>query len=124
MSNILQKYQEQIEDITEFIEDNEMSYQDEYLREMLRTAFKVNKNNTVFTVYDELRDYSIEEIEEVFNLIKSIKNWEPLQKVDLEDMIDEIATGNWLLTDLAETDDEELINEVIDEAINNITEWK
>ena len=121
MSNIKEKYQEQIEDITEFIEDNEMSYQDEYLREMLRTAFKVNKNNAVFTVYDELRDYSIEEIEEVFNLIKAIKNWEPLQKVDLEDMIDEIATGNWLLTDLAETDDEELIDEIIDEAINNIT---
>ena len=121
MSNIKEEYQEQIEDITEFIEDNEMSYQDEYLREMLRTAFKVNKNNAVFTVYDELRDYSIEEIEEVFNLIKAIKNWEPLQKDDLEDMIDEIATGNWSLTDLAETDNEELINEVIDEAINNIT---
>ena len=121
MSNIKKEYQEQIEDITEFIEDNEMSYQDEYLREMLRTAFKVNKNNAVFTVYDELRDYSIEEIEEVFNLIKAIKNWEPLQKDDLEDMIDEIATGNWSLTDLAETDNEELINEVIDEAINNIT---
>ena len=121
MSNIKKEYQEQIEDITEFIEDNEMSYQDEYLREMLRTAFKVNKNNAVFTVYDELRDYSIEEIEEVFNLIKAIKNWEPLQKDDLEDMIDEIATGSWSLTDLAETDNEELINEVIDEAINNIT---
>ena len=74
MSNIKEEYQEQIEDITEFIEDNEMSYQDEYLREMLRTAFKVNKNNAVFTVYDELRDYSIEEIEEVFNLIKTIIN--------------------------------------------------
>lgn len=123
MSNIKEEYQEQIEDITEFIEDNEMSYQDEYLREMLRTAFKVNKNNTVFTVYDELRDYSIEEIEEVFNLIKTIINWEPLQKDDLEDMIDEIATGNWTLLDLAETDDEELIDEVIDEAINNITEF-
>lgn len=123
MSNIKEEYQEQIEDITEFIEDNEMSYQDEYLREMLRTAFKVNKNNTVFTVYDELRDYSIEEIEEVFNLIKTIINWEPLQKDDLEDMIDEIATGNWKLSDLAETDDEELINEIIDEAINNITEF-
>lgn len=121
MSNIKEKYQEQIEDITEFIEDNNMSYQDEYLREMLRTAFKVNKNNAVFTVYDELRDYSIEEIEEVFNLIKTIINWEPLQKDDLEDMIDEIATGNWSLYHLAETDDEELINEVIDEAINNIT---
>ena len=121
MSNIKKEYQEQIEDITEFIEDNEMSYQDEYLREMLRTAFKVNKNNAVYTVYEELRDYSIEEIEEVFNLIKAIKNWEPLQKDDLEDMIDEIATGNWSLTDLAETDNEELINEVIDEAINNIT---
>ena len=123
MSNIKEEYQEQIEDITEFIEDNEMSYQDEYLREMLRTAFKVNKNNTVFTVYDELRDYSIEEIEEVFNLIKTIINWEPLQKDDLEDMIDEIATGNWKLSDLAETDDEELIDEIIDEAINNITEF-
>ena len=123
MSNIKKEYQEQIEDITEFIEDNEMSYQDEYLREMLRTAFKVNKNNAVFTVYDELRDYSIEEIEEMFNLIKTIINWEPLQKDDLEDMIDEIATGNWSLTDLAETDNEELINEVIDEAINNITEF-
>ena len=100
-----------------------MSYQDEYLMEMLRTAFKVNKNNTVFTVYDELRDYSIEEIEEVFNLIKTIINWEPLQKDDLEDMIDEIATGNWKLSDLAETDDEELINEIIDEAIDNITEF-
>ena len=123
MSNVTEKYQQQIEDITEFIEDNNMSYQDEFLREMLRTAFKVNKNNAVFTVYDELRDYSIEEIEEVFNLIKTIKNWEPLQKDDLEVMIDEIATGNWSLTDLAETDDEELINEVIDEAINNITEF-
>ena len=121
MSNIKEKYQEQIEDITEFIEDNNMSYQDEYLREMLRTAFKVNKNNAVYTVYEELRDYSIEEIKEVFNLIKTIINWEPLQKDDLEDMIDEIATGNWSLTDLAETDNEELINEVIDEAINNIT---
>ena len=120
MSNIKEKYQEQIEDITEFIEDNNMSYQDEYLMEMLRTAFKVNKNNTVFTVYDELRDYSIEEIEEVFNLIKTIKNWEPLQKDDLEDMIIEIAE-NWSLYHLAETDDEELIDEVIDEAINNIT---
>lgn len=123
MSDIKEKYQQQIEDITEFIEDNNMSYQDEYLREMLRTAFKVNRNNAVFTVYDELRDYSIEEIEEVFNLIKTIKNWEPLQKDDLEVMIDEIATGNWSLTDLAETDDEELINEVIDEAIDNITEF-
>ena len=123
MSNIKEEYQEQIEDITEFIEDNNMSYQDEYLMEMLRTAFKVNKNNTVFTVYDELRDYSIEEIEEVFNLIKTIINWEPLQKDDLEDMIDEIATGNWKLSDLAETDDEELINEIIDEAIDNITEF-
>lgn len=123
MSNVKEKYQEQIEDITEFIEDNNMSYQDEYLREMLRTAFKVNKNNTVFTVYDELRDYSIEEIEEIFNLIKTIINWEPLQKDDLEDMIDEIASGNWTLLDLAETDDEELIDEVIDEAINNITEF-
>lgn len=122
MSNIKEEYQEQIEDITEFIEDNEMSYQDEYLREMLRTAFKVNKNNTVFTVYDELRDYSIEEIEEVFNLIKTIKNWEPLQKDDLEDIIIEIAE-NWSLYHLAETDNEELINEVIDEAINNITEF-
>ena len=90
---------------------------------MLRTAFKVNKNNAVFSVYDELRDYSIEEIEEVFNLIKTIINWEPLQKDDLEDIIDEIATGNWKLSDLAETDDEELINEVIDEAIDNITEF-
>jgi len=121
MSNIKEKYQEQIEDITEFIEDNNMSYQDEYLREMLRTAFKVNKNNTVFTVYDELRDYSIEEIEEVFNLIKTIINWEPLQKDDLEDMIDEINSGNFMLSDLAENEDEETINEVIDEAINNIT---
>lgn len=120
MSSVKEKYQEQIEDITEFIEDNNMSYQDEYLMEMLRTAFKVNKNNTVFTVYDELRDYSIEEIEEVFNLIKTIKNWEPLQKDDLEDMIIEIAE-NWSLYHLAETDDEELIDEVIDEAINNIT---
>ena len=123
MSNIKEKYQEQIEDITEFIEDNNMSYQDEQLREMLRTAFKVNKDNAVYTVYDELRDYSTEEIEEVFNLIKTIINWEPLQKDDLEDMIDEIATGNWTLLDLAETDDEELIDEVIDEAINNITEF-
>ena len=122
MSNIKEEYQEQIEDITEFIEDNEMSYQDEYLREMLRTAFKVNKNNAVFTVYDELRDYSIEEIEEVFNLIKTIINWEPLQKDDLEDMIVEIAE-NWSLYHLAETDDEELINEIIDEAIDNITEF-
>lgn len=121
MSNIKEEYQEQIEDITEFIEDNEMSYQNEYLREMLRTAFKVNKNNTVFTVYDELRDYSIEEIEEVFNLIKTIINWEPLQKDDLEDMIDEINSGNFILSDLAENEDEETINEVIDEAINNIT---
>lgn len=120
MPSIKEKYQQQIEDITEFIEDNNMSYQDEYLMEMLRTAFKVNKNNTVFTVYDELRDYSIEEIEEVFNLIKTIKNWEPLQKDDLEDMIIEIAE-NWSLYHLAETDDEELIDEVIDEAINNIT---
>lgn len=120
MSNVTEKYQQQIEDITEFIEDNNMSYQDEYLREMLKTAFKVNKNNTVFTVYDELRDYSIEEIEEVFNLIKTIKNWEPLQKDDLEDMIVEIAE-NWSLYHLAETDDEELIDEVIDEAIDNIT---
>ena len=123
MSNVKEKYQEQIEDITEFIEDNEMSYQDEYLREMLRTAFKVNKNNTIFTVYDELRDYSIEEIEEVFNLIKTIINWEPLQKDDLEDMIDEINSGNFMLSDLAENEDEETINEVIDEAINNITEF-
>lgn len=121
MPNIKEKYQQQIEDITEFIEDNNMSYQDEYLREMLRTAFKVNKDNAVYTVYDELREYSIEEIEEVFNLIKTIINWKPLQKDDLEDMIDEIATGNWTLLDLAETDDEELIDEVIDEAINNIT---
>lgn len=120
MSSVKEKYQEQIEDITEFIEHNNMCYQDEYLMEMLRTAFKVNKNNTVFTVYDELRDYSIEEIEEVFNLIKTIKNWEPLQKDDLEDMIIEIAE-NWSLYHLAETDDEELIDEVIDEAINNIT---
>lgn len=120
MSDVTEKYQQQIEDITEFIEDNNMSYQDEYLREMLKTAFKVNKNNTVFTVYDELRDYSIEEIEEVFNLIKTIKNWEPLQKDDLEDMIVEIAE-NWSLYHLAETDDEELIDEVIDEAIDNIT---
>lgn len=123
MSNVKEEYQEQIEDITEFIEDNNMSYQDEYLREMLRTAFKVNKNNTVFTVYDELRDYSIEEIEEVFNLIKTIINWEPLQKDDLEDMIDEINSGNFILSDLAENEDEETINEVIDEAINNITEF-
>lgn len=123
MSNIKEKYQEQIEDITEFIEDNEMSYQDEYLREMLRTAFKVNKNNAVFTVYDELRDYSIGEIEEIFNLIKTIINWEPLQKDDLEDMIDEINSGNFMLSDLAENEDEETINEVIDEAINNITEF-
>lgn len=121
MSNIKEKYLEQIEDITEFIEDNEMSYQDEYLREMLRTAFKVNKNNAVYTVYDELRDYSIEEIEEIFNLIKTIINWEPLQKDDLEDMIDEINSGNFILSDLAENEDEETINEVIDEAINNIT---
>ena len=98
-----------------------MSYQDEYLREMLRTAFKVNKNNAVFSVYDELRDYSIEEIEEIFNLIKTIINWEPLQKDDLEDMIDEINSGNFILSDLAENEDEETINEVIDEAINNIT---
>ncbi len=123
MSNVKEKYQEQIEDITEFIEDNNMSYQDEYLREMLRTAFKVNKNNAVFTVYDELRDYSIEEIEDVFNLIKTIINWEPLQKDDLEDMIDEINSGNFMLSDLAENEDEETINEVIDEAINNITEF-
>lgn len=123
MSNVKEKYQEQIEDITEFIEDNEMSYQDEYLREMLRTAFKVNKNNTIFTVYDELRDYSIGEIEEIFNLIKTIINWEPLQKDDLEDMIDEINSGNFMLSDLAENEDEETINEVIDEAINNITEF-
>ena len=123
MSNVKEEYQEQIEDITEFIEDNNMSYQDEYLREMLRTAFKVNKNNTVFTVYDELRDYSIEEIEDVFNLIKTIINWEPLQKDDLEDMIDEINSGNFILSDLAENEDEETINEVIDEAINNITEF-
>ena len=121
MSNVKEKYQEQIEDITEFIEDNIMSYQDEYLREMLRTAFKVNKNNAVFSVYDELRDYSIEEIEEIFNLIKTIINWEPLQKDDLEDMIDEINSGNFILSDLAENEDEETINEVIDEAINNIT---
>lgn len=123
MSRIKEKYQQQIEDLTEFLEDNEMSYQDEYLREMLRTAFKVNKNNTVFTVYDELRDYSIEEIEEIFNLIKTIINWEPLQKDDLEDMIDEINSGNFMLSDLAENEDEETINEVIDEAINNITEF-
>lgn len=120
MSSVKEKYQEQIEDITEFIEDNNMSYQDEYLKEMLRTAFKVNKNNTVFTVYDTLRDYSIEEIKEVFNLIKTIKNWKPLQKDDLEDMIVEIAE-NWSLYHLAETNDEELIDEAIDEAINNIT---
>ena len=120
MSNVKEKYQEQIEDITEFIEDNNMSYQDEYLREMLRTAFKVNKNNAVFTV-DELRNYSIEEIEEIFNLIKTIINWEPLQKDDLEDMIDEINSGNFMLSDLAENEDEETINEVIDEAINDIT---
>ena len=120
MSNVKEKYQEQIEDITEFIEDNNMSYQDEYLREMLRTAFKVNKNNAVFTV-DELRNYSIEEIEEIFNLIKTIINWEPLQKDDLEDMVDEINSGNFMLSDLAENEDEETINEVIDEAINDIT---
>ena len=119
MANI-EIYQDEIEELIEFLEDNNLSYSNEALREMLKTAFKVNKSNCIYTIFDELRSYDKEDALQILDFIKSIINWEPLQKQALEDIIDEVY-DNFYLSDIAENEDEDTINELIEETINGIT---